>query len=134
MKRLRLSSLNGNSLTIRFDDFSEVGGAHRFQHPQFQNSIINAALEEIFRGIMGGQGKPVRQIRIAMWNLSRLDTQPTLWGRTDVERWGALDEAAQTAQRILIEKFKIDKIPLMTGAQLALQHLDGVHKNPGVCR
>src|SRR5580698_8460342 len=28
------------SLTIRFDDFSEVSGAHRFQHPQFQNSII----------------------------------------------------------------------------------------------
>ena len=43
------------SLTIRFDDFSETGGSHRFQHPQFQNSVINAALEEIFRGIMGGQ-------------------------------------------------------------------------------
>ncbi len=56
-------------LTIRFEDFSEVGGSHRFQHPQFQNSIINAALEEIFRGIMGGQFKPVRQIRIAFWNL-----------------------------------------------------------------
>lgn len=118
------------SLTIRFDDFSETGGSHRFQHPQFRNSVINAVLEEIFRGIMGGQEKPVRQIRIAMWNLSRLDTQPTLWGRTDAERWGALDEAAQTAQKILIEKFKIDKIPLMTGAQLALQHLDNVHKNP----
>ncbi len=68
------------SLTIRFDDFSEVGGARRFQHPQFQNSIINAALEEIFRGIMGDQFKPVRQIRIAFWNLARLDTQPTLVG------------------------------------------------------
>ena len=118
------------SLTIRFDDFSETGGSHRFQHPQFQNSVINAALEEIFRGIMGGQFKPVRQIRIAMWNLARLDTQPTLWGRTDAERWGALDEAAQKAQKILKEKLNIDKIPLMTGAQLALQKLDAVHKNP----
>jgi DNA polymerase IV len=118
------------SLTIRFDDFSEAGGSHRFQHPQFRNSVINAALEEIFRGIMAGQEKPVRQIRIAMWNLSRLDTQPTLWGRTDAERWGALDEAAQTVQKILIEKFKIDKIPLMTGAQLALRQLDDAHKNP----
>jgi DNA polymerase-4 len=118
------------SLTIRFDDFSETGGSHRFQHPQFRNSVINAALEEIFRGIMSGQGKPVRQIRIAMWNLSRLDTQPTLWGRTDAERWGALDEAAQTAQKILLEKFKIDKVPLMTGAQLALRQLDDAHKNP----
>ena len=118
------------SLTIRFEDFSEVGGSHRFQHPQFQNSIINSAIEEIFRGIMAGQTKMVRQIRIALWNLEKLDTQPTLWGRTQAERWGALDEAAQTAQKILIENFKIDKIPLMTGAQLALRQLDDAHKNP----
>jgi DNA polymerase IV len=118
------------SLTIRFNDFSEAGGSHRFREPQFLNSTFNAALEEIFRGIMGGQFKPVRQIRIAFWNLARLDTQPTLWGRTDAERWGALDEAAQKAQKILKEKLNIDKIPLMTGAQLALQKLDDVHKNP----
>jgi len=118
------------SLTIRFDDFGEVGGSHRFRHPQFQNSIINSEIEGIFRGIMAGQTKMVRQIRIAFWNLEKLDTQPTLWGRTQAERWGALDEAAQTAQKILIEKFKIDKIPLMTGAQLALQQLDAAHKNP----
>jgi DNA polymerase-4 len=118
------------SLTIRFDDFSEVGGGHRFQHPQFQNSIINSELEGIFRSIMAAQTKMVRQIRIAFWNLEKLDTQPTLWGRTQAERWGALDEAAQTARKILIEKFKIDKIPLMTGAQLALRQLDDAHKNP----
>lgn len=118
------------SLTIRFTDFSEAGGSYRFQHPQFQNSIINAALEGIFRNCMSEQFKAVRQIRIAMWNLSRLDTQPTLWGRTPAERWGALDEATQKAQEILKDKFKIDKAPLMTGAQLALQHRDGVHKNP----
>jgi DNA polymerase-4 len=118
------------SLTIRFKDFTEVGGAHRFQHPQFLNSVFNTMLEKIFRDSMEGQFKSIRQIRIAMWNLSRLDTQPTLWGRTGEERWGALDEAAQKAQKILLEKFKIDKIPLMTGAQLALQKLDSVHKNP----
>jgi DNA polymerase-4 len=112
------------SLAIRFEDFSEVSGSHRFRHAQFQNSIINAVIEEIFRGIMDGQGRPVRQIRIAMWNLSRLDTQPTLWGRTNEERWGALD----AADKFLREKCKINS--LMTGAQLALHQLDGVHKNP----
>ena len=30
----------------------------------------------------------------------------------------------------MIEKLKIDKIPFITGAQLALQKLDDVHKNP----
>ena len=112
------------SLTIRFNDFSEVSGSHRFQHAQFQNSIINTMLEGIFRDIMGGQFRPVRQIRVAMWNLARLDTQPTLWGRTDAERWGALDDATHKL------KEQLGKIPLMTGAQLALQKLDGVHKNP----
>ena len=112
------------SLTIRFNDFSEVSGSHRFQHAQFQNSIINTTLEGIFRDIMTAQLRPVRQIRIAMWTLARLDTQPTLWGRTDAERWGALDDATHKLQE------QLGKTPLMTGAQLALQKLDGVHKNP----
>src|SRR5882724_8630069 len=33
------------SLTIRFNDFSEAGGSHRFRAPQFLNSTFNAALE-----------------------------------------------------------------------------------------
>lgn len=112
------------SLTIRFNDFSEVAGGHRFHEPQFLNSVINAALENIFRGLMDGQSKPVRQIRIAFWNLARLDTQPTLWGRTDAERWGALDDAAHTLNA------KFGNASVMTGAQLALRQLDDVHKNP----
>jgi DNA polymerase-4 len=112
------------SLTIRFEDFSEVGGSHRFQHPQFQNSIINSAIEEIFRDIMGGQFRPVRQIRIAFWNLARLDTQPTLWGRTDAERWGALDDAAHKLNS------QFGNSSVMTGAQLALREMEDSFKNP----
>ena len=43
------------SLTIRFDDFSEVGATHRFRHAQYLNSIINAALAELFRGGLAGE-------------------------------------------------------------------------------
>jgi DNA polymerase-4 len=112
------------SLTIRFNDFSEAGGSHRFREPQFLNSTFNTALAEIFRGIMGGQFKPVRQIRIAFWNLARLDTQPTLWGRTDAERWGALDAAAHKLNS------QFGRTSLMTGAQLALRGLEDAFKNP----
>ncbi|HSY42967.1 MAG TPA: DNA polymerase IV [Candidatus Acidoferrum sp.] len=115
------------SLTIRFDDFSEAGGTRRFAHAQFQNSVINAALEEIFRDIMGGAFKPVRQIRIAFWGLRPLDTQPTLWGRTGAERWGALDDAVHKLNKDFATP---DKPALMTGAQLALRRLDDAHKNP----
>jgi DNA polymerase-4 len=115
------------SLTIRFDDFSEAGGTRRFTHPQFQNSVINTALEEIFRDIMGSAYKPVRQIRIAFWSLRRLDTQPTLWGKTEAERWGALDEAAH---KLNTQFANPEKPALMTGAQLALRQLDDAHKNP----
>ena len=115
------------SLTIRFNDFSEAGASHRFQHPQFLNSVINAALEEIFRDVMSRAFRPVRQIRIAFWNLARLDTQPTLWGKTDAERWGALDEATHELNS---QYSRPDKPALMTGAQLALRHIDDAHKNP----
>jgi hypothetical protein len=78
----------------------------------------------MFREVMAGQWLPVRQIRIAMFNLERLDTQPTLWGRTHEERWGAVDDAAHK----LKEQF--GKTALMTGAQLALRHIDESQKQP----
>ncbi len=114
-------------LTIRFTDFNEVSGTHRFHAPQFQNSVINAALENVFREMMGKQFKPVRQIRIAFWNLARLDTQPTLWGRTHAERWGALDEAAH---KLNAQFTRAEKPAIMTGAQLALREMEGAFKNP----
>jgi hypothetical protein len=66
----------------------------------------------------------VRQIRIAMFNLERLDTQPTLWGKTDAERWGALDEAAAQLTE------QLGKNVLMTGLQLALRKRDAAHITP----
>jgi DNA polymerase-4 len=115
------------SLTIRFNDLTEAGGSHRFQHAQFQNSIINSVLEEIFRDVMSRAFKAVRQIRIGFGNLSRLDTQPTLWGTTDAERWGALDDATH---KLNTQYVRAEKPALMTGAQLALRRLDDAHKNP----
>ncbi|HEY3763072.1 MAG TPA: DNA polymerase IV [Verrucomicrobiae bacterium] len=112
------------SLAIRFNDFTEVGGGHRFHEPQFLNSTINTVLEEIFRGIMESQFKSVRQIRIAFGNLRRLDTQPTLWGRTDAERWGALDDAAHKLNT------QFGKTSIMTGAQLALREMEDAFKDP----
>ena len=114
-------------LTIRFNDFTEMGGSVRFQHPQFLNSVINAALEGIFRDVAGRAFRPVRQIRLAFWNLARLDTQPTLWGKTHAERWGALDDAAH---ELNAQFGRAEKPALMTGAQLALRSLDDAHKNP----
>jgi DNA polymerase-4 len=112
------------SFTVRFNDFTEVSGGHRFHEPQFRNSVINAVLKAIFRHILGDQAKPVRQIRIAFWNLARLDTQPTLWGRTDAERWGALDDAAHALNG------RFGPMAVMTGAQLALREMEDAFKNP----
>jgi DNA polymerase-4 len=111
-------------LTIRFNDFTEVGGGHCFREPQFLNSVINTVLEALFRELMSTQAKPVRQIRVALWNLQPLDTHPTLWGRTHAERWAALDDATHELN------VQFGKTALMTGAQLALRSLDGGHKQP----
>ncbi len=112
------------SLTIRFTDFIETGARHRFNHPQFRNSTINTVLEGLFDEVMVGYAQPVRQIRICFWNLKPLDMQPTLWGTTDVERWGALDEATQK-----LEGQWGDGV-VLTGAQYALRHTDAVLANP----
>lgn len=111
-------------LTIRFNDFTEVGGSFRFRHPQFQNSVVNTVLEQLFRELMEGQVKPVRQVRIAFWNLRPLDTQPTLWGRTHAERWGALDQATHKLNT------QFGKPAVVTGAQYALLKLDDAFKTP----
>ena len=103
------------SVAVRFTDFTEVGTRHRFKHPQFLNSVINEVLEQMFRDLVADAQRPVRQIRIAMYNLERLDTHPTLWGRTNEERWGALDDATHELNQ------KLGKTALMTGAQLALR-------------
>ena len=112
------------SLGIRFKDFAEVETSHRFKHPQFLNSVINAVLEQMFREIMAGQVKAVRQIRIALLNLERFDPEPTLWGRTNEELWGALDDATHQLNQ------QFGKTALMTGAQLALRHIDESQKQP----
>ncbi|HVY71840.1 MAG TPA: hypothetical protein VHH73_18050, partial [Verrucomicrobiae bacterium] len=102
----------------------EAGNSHRFTHAQCRNSIINAALEGMFRDLVSGQIKPVRQVRIGFSVLSRLDTQPTLWGTTDGERLGALDNATLRLNR------RLGKNAVMTGAELALRKLDTAHANP----
>ena len=112
------------SVAVRFTNFTEVGTSHRFKHPQFLNSVINEVMEQMFRGIMAGQRLPVRQIRIAMFNLEKLDTHPTLWGRTHEERWGAVDDVAQKLNE------QLGKTALMTGAQFALRHIDESQKQP----
>ena len=47
-----------------------------------------------------------------------------MWGTTDAERWGALDEATHKVNQ------QFPHTALMTGAQLALRQLDDAHKNP----
>ncbi len=112
------------SLTIRFTDFIETGARHRFNHPQCRNSTINTALEDLFDEVMVGYAQPVRQIRICFWNLKPLDTQPMLWGTTEAERWGALDEATQKLEA------QWGNGVVLTGAQYALRHKNAVHANP----
>ena len=112
------------SLAIRFTDFTENGAAHRFDHPQFRNSTINEVLERLFDETTATNTQSVRQIRICFSNLKPLDTQPTLWGTTDAERWGALDVAVQQ----LGSQWGNDSV--LTGAQYALRYQDATHANP----
>jgi hypothetical protein len=111
-------------LVIRFTDFTENGADHRFDHPQFRNSIVNGVLQQLFDETMVGNTQPVRQIRICFNDLKSLDMQPTLWGTTDAERWGALDSAMQQLEG------QWGDGSVLTGAQYALRHQDAAYANP----
>ena len=64
---------------------------------------------------MRGAHKPIRQICLGFSSLERLDTQPMLWGSTDAERWGAIDDALQVIEQ------RFGENTVMTGAQFALK-------------
>jgi integrase len=105
-------------------NMAKLLGRLKQERPDATPTDINEVLEAMFREIMAGQRLPVRQIRIAMYNLEKLDTHPTLWGRTHEERWGAVDDVAQKLNE------QLGKTVLMTGAQLALRHIDESQKQP----
>jgi len=109
-------------VSIRFSDFERTGSQHRFQHPQFRNSVINEVMERLYWEAMRGAHKAIRQIGLGFSNLQRLDTQPALWGSTDAERWGAIDDALQLLER------RYGKNAIMTGAQFALKNRNDFFK------
>lgn len=111
-------------LAIRFNDFTEVAGKYRFKHPQFRNSVINRVIEGLYRELLSGQVKPIRQIRFGFWNLSRLDTHPTLWGGTHEERVGALDAAVDELRN------RFGGRVVLTGAELAWRMRGGEVMEP----
>ncbi len=115
--QLRREGLQTRELfvSIRFSDFERTGSQHRFRHSQFRNSVINEIVERLYWDAMRSAHKAIRQICVGFSNLERLDTQPTLWGSTDAERWGAIDDALQLLER------RFGQNAIMTGAQFALK-------------
>jgi len=115
--QLRREGLQTRELfvSIRFSDFDRTGNQHQFRHPQFRNSVINEVVERLYWDAMRGAHKAIRQICVGFSNLQRFDTQSTLWGRTDAERWEAIDDALQLLER------RFGKNAIMTGAQFALK-------------
>jgi hypothetical protein len=85
-------------------------------------------MEQLYWDAMRGAHKAIRQICLGFSNLQRLDTQPTLWGSTDAERWGAIDHALQLLER------RFGENAIMTGAQFALKKQNDFFKaSPPKC-
>ena len=105
-------------LAIRFFDFSEESCSFKLQHPSFQNSIIGGIFEEMYWNLLSGQSKSIRQVRLVMQNLSPIDIQPSLWGRSLDERVLLLDKASE------VLKAKFGSNAVKTGYDLALEQLE----------
>jgi DNA polymerase-4 len=66
-------------VVVRFADFSEARADHRFRQPQERDEIICEMFAAKFRECVNGQTKSVRQLRVALWNLSPQPAQGLLF-------------------------------------------------------
>ncbi len=81
MAALRQENLLPRELgvVVRFSDFSEARADHRFRHVQERDAILCEMFTAKFSECVAGQTKSVRQLRIALWNLSPAPAQETFW-------------------------------------------------------
>ena len=66
-------------VVVRFADFSEARAEHRFRAAQERDEIVCAMFAAKFRECVSGQTKSVRQLRVALWNLSPRPAQGLLF-------------------------------------------------------
>ena len=81
MEGLRREQLLPRELgvVVRFADFSEARAEHRFRAAQERDEIICEMFAAKFRECVSGQTKSVRQLRVALWNLSPRPAQGLLF-------------------------------------------------------
>ena len=103
------------SVAVRFNDFSEESAQLKFVTPQFESSPVNRAVEYLFGHCVRGQSLPVRQVRIAFWNLAPLNLEPDLFGNPPELKRRDLD----LARRRIEENFGEDAI--VSGTRLLLE-------------
>jgi DNA polymerase-4 len=66
-------------VVVRFADFCETRAEHRFGVVQERDEIICEMFAAKFAECVVGQTKAVRQLRLALWNLSPMAAQKTFW-------------------------------------------------------
>jgi DNA polymerase-4 len=66
-------------VVVRFADFSEARAEHCFRVTQERDEIICEMFAAKFRECVSGQTKSVRQLRVALWNLSPRPAQGLLF-------------------------------------------------------
>jgi len=104
------------SVAVRFNDFSEESADAKFITPQFEPSPVNDAVERLFNLCVQDQSLPIRQVRIAFWNLAPLDLEPDLFGDPPELKRHDLDRARQKIE----DRFGDDAI--ISGTRLLLEH------------
>ena len=57
-------------VTVRFADFTEASAKQRFRVAQERDEIMCDAFAALFAECVASQSRPLRQLRLALWNLS----------------------------------------------------------------
>ena len=123
---IEIDLVNGDVIKCSWNKYDNMG---LFQNGELRFPVRLSCTWEEIHAAEESQRKPVPTPEdMNLYANSYMLHFPTaircIWGRTNEERWGALDDATFQLNQ------KLGKTALMTGAQLALQHIDESQKQP----
>ena len=103
------------SVHVRFNDMDDRGTAVRFAGAQFEPRVIHPEVERLFRLLIRGEMRPIRQLCVNFSNMEPLNLEPDLFGQNQDFKHRELHRALETIEQ------QFGKGSVKTGTRLLLE-------------
>ena len=103
------------SVHVRFNDMDGDGAGVRFAGAQFDPRVIHPEVERLFRHLLQGEARPIRQLCVNFWNMEPLNLEPDLFGLNQDFKRRELHHALESIEQ------QFGKGSVKTGTRLLLE-------------